>query len=56
MSLNSSKTILSHIRSQQIVNSEQNHFLMGQKEYQCVALINLSKAQDRIYQSKYILS
>jgi hypothetical protein len=56
MSLNSLKIILSHIRSQKIVNLVHNHFLLGQKKYQYFPSINLSKAQYRIHQSRYILS
>ena len=56
MSLNSSKTILNHNRFQRIVNSEHNHFLLGQKKCQYFPLINLAKAQYRIHQSRYILS
>jgi hypothetical protein len=56
MSLNSSKTILSHIHLQRIVNLEENRFLIGQKEFQFFPFINLSKAQYRIHQSRYILS
>jgi hypothetical protein len=56
MSLNFSKTILSHIRSQKIINSEHNHFRLGLKKYQYFPWINLSKAQYRKHQSRYISS